>query len=109
VLFAGISNAHAHLHLCFDGQEPPAAVHLADGDAHEHRHETDGTHDDVDVDIAGQVIAKSFKHDLAILPPVMLVGIGAVPTRSYAPPSRTAPRPPPPPLYYRPPLRGPPR
>ena len=30
VLFAGLTNAHAHVHFCFDGQEPPTAIHLAD-------------------------------------------------------------------------------
>lgn len=67
VLFAGQS--HAHLHYCFDGQEPPIAVHLADGidPSHEHQgHDDDDSHhDDRDVELnrADQALAKSFKLD----------------------------------------------
>ena len=44
LLFAGITNAHSHVHYCFDGQEPPAAVHLIE--SADHHHETLGHHDD---------------------------------------------------------------
>ena len=65
VLFA--AQSHAHLHYCFDGQEPPVSVHLADGIDAGHEHEghgdDDGDHDDRDVELnrADQALAKVFK------------------------------------------------
>jgi hypothetical protein len=77
LLFAGITNAHAHLHVCFDGQEPPASVHFGEESAHEHSgahglidsglaHHASGDgapHDDTDVDLGNQALAKTVKHD----------------------------------------------
>jgi hypothetical protein len=59
----------AHLHLCFDGGEPPASVHLFDNDQH---HADDGlsaVHHDQDVSLIGDVIAKFSKlhADLPVL------------------------------------------
>jgi hypothetical protein len=51
----------AHLHLCFDGNEPPATYHPAeDGSAHDDPAAT-GTHNDKDVSLQGVALAK--KHD----------------------------------------------
>jgi hypothetical protein len=74
VLFAGLGNAH--LHYCFDGQEPPVSVHLTDGidpghDHHDHTghapdHEPDQEHHDdldVDLDLGNNALAKTFKFD----------------------------------------------
>jgi hypothetical protein len=126
VLFAGITNAHAHLHLCFDGQDAPAAVHLVDSDAHplqahhdhdddaDHHerglaHDVDGDHDDIDVDINSQALSKASKHDHAAIdaPFVGRLVIGA--RDSSAQPRSTAPSELPAPPYLHPPLRGPPR
>lgn len=72
LLFAGITNAHSHVHYCLDGQEPPAAVHIADSAAHHHEtaeHHDDGTdHDDLDVDVPNQALAKAVKYDLPAIP-----------------------------------------
>ena len=64
VLFAGLTNAHAHVHLCLDGQEPPASVHVVDNSNHLHEH-FGGTHghDDFDLDVPNEALAKTLKYD----------------------------------------------
>jgi hypothetical protein len=42
--------ADAHVHLCLDGQEAPAAVHLGDGKVHDQHADDPTTHQDLDVD-----------------------------------------------------------
>lgn len=67
LLFAGLTNAHSHVHYCFDGQEAPAAVHLADGTDHDHElpgHSDDAEHEDLDLDVPNEALAKACKHDL---------------------------------------------
>ena len=62
MLFAGLTNAHGHVHYCFDGQEPPAAVHLVDSTDHDHEvpgHSDGDEHDDLDVDVPNQALAKA--------------------------------------------------
>ena len=60
----------AHLHLCFDGGEPPATFHaLEDGSAHEDPGAT-GAHNDKDVSLQGVALAK--KHDGALDLPAAL-------------------------------------
>jgi hypothetical protein len=122
VLFAGLSNAHSHVHYCFDGQEPPATVHLSDGTHHEHEHpghtsHEDATqhnadeadHDDLDLDLPNQALAKAVKHDLFAIAPALGWSNG-IDTRPAAALARIDDAPPAPdPLYARPPLRGPPR
>jgi hypothetical protein len=121
VLFAGITNAHAHLHLCFDGQEAPASVHLVDRDAHQpqahhdhdheeqHEHDVDGDHDDIDVDINSQALSKASKHDHAAIdaPFVGRLVLNARDSSVQARATVANERPAPP--YLHPPLRGPPR
>ena len=110
VLFAGLTNAHSHVHYCFDGQEPPAAVHLADGTDHDHElpgHSGDSEHDDLDVDLANQALAKAVKYDLpAITPHVWTTAFEVVPRGALADtvyvPSTLSPR------YAHPQLRAPP-
>jgi hypothetical protein len=111
VLVAGITNAHAHIHLCFDGHEPPAALHLAGDDDHDRGHDLDDPDcsGDVDVDLQNQAVAKTVKHDsFAIDPPVLRtlafedVSASPLPVTGQLPPR-------PPPLYTHPPLRAPPR
>lgn len=51
----------AHLHLCFDGSEPPTTVHLIeDGDDHYSDASLDGAHRDADVSLDGVALAKKF-------------------------------------------------
>lgn len=111
VLFAGLTNAHSHVHYCFDGQEPPAAVHLVDGTEHEHElpgHSDGAEHDDLDLDVPNQALAKAVKHDLpAITPHILATALESLPGGALADaveiPSASNPR------YAHPQLRAPPR
>jgi hypothetical protein len=48
----------AHLHLCFDGGEPPATFHaVEDGSAHDDEAAT-GAHDDKDISLQDAALAK---------------------------------------------------
>lgn len=117
----------AHLHLCFDGQEPPRSLHIggpahavehhlpnehAQGHdhahAHEHAHETQ--HSDLDLPLFDKLLSKTGKSsvDLPLLLFVLL--LFAVLARAAEPllrrdPRRLELRPP---RTLRPPLRGPP-
>lgn len=42
--FLTVRASDTHLHLCFDGQEPPASVHLADASVHNDEHHQAGEH-----------------------------------------------------------------
>lgn len=111
VLFAGLTNAQSHVHYCFDGQEPPAAVHLADSTAHDHErpdHDDGAEHDDLDVDVANPALAKACKHDLPAIValawtmPLESLPAGALVVGVDIPPA-------PDPAYSLPPTRAPPR
>ncbi len=111
VLFAGLTNAHSHVHYCFDGQEPPAAVHLVDSTDHEHElpgHHEDGTdHDDLDLDVPNQALSKAVKHDL----PAITVHVWTMPFETLPRSALAASvdlRPAPNPRYVHPQLRAPP-
>jgi hypothetical protein len=60
----GVRTSGAHLHLCFDGQEPRSSLHLADSEAtcHDRAVPQGSAHqdqdEDVDVDALGAVVAK---------------------------------------------------
>ncbi len=110
----------AHLHLCLDGSEPLAQLHVADTTETDHYHLLDhheaageaahsGNHDDVDVDALGSLLAKVFKVDLstAALLALCFVLLRIVVIRLPVPvlvrqPERIPPR------FLRPLLRGPP-
>ena len=111
VLFAGLTNAHSHVHYCFDGQEPPASVHLVDGTDHDHElpgHSGGAEHDDLDLDVPNQALAKAVKYDL----PAIHVLVWTMPSESL-PSSALAESvdvpPAPDPRYTHPQLRAPPR
>lgn len=109
MLFAGLTNAHSHVHYCFDGQEPPAAVHLTDSAAHEHElpgNDDGAEHEDFDVDVPNPALAKH-KYDLpAIVAFAWTAPIEARPGGALAVgidvPTAPDPR------YVLPPRRGPP-
>jgi hypothetical protein len=128
LLFAGLTNAHSHIHYCFDGQEPPAAVHLTDSTDHHHElpghHHDDGIahdraahagtehdgadHDDLDLDVPNQALAKVVKHDLpAIAGLAFAVPVEALRRSALAVSVDTPPHPNP--RYALPQLRAPPR
>ncbi len=112
VLFAGLTNAHSHIHYCFDGQEPPASVHLVDSTDHDHEvpgHDADGAeHDDLDLDVPNQALAKAVKHDLpALTAHVWSMAFESAPRGALADSVDTPPAPNP--RYAHPQLRAPPR
>lgn len=47
--------AGTHLHLCFDGMEPPVSLHVLDVDSHD---VTTAAHDDRNVELPGAALAK---------------------------------------------------
>lgn len=100
----------AHLHLCFDGQEPSVSLHLADaGDVNEHSR-AGLPHQDLNLDLNGSAFAKQSE---AVAPVLALIFFAivfalvdgartAIPANySIGPVSNILPR-------LRPPLRGPP-
>jgi hypothetical protein len=112
LLFAGLTNAHSHVHYCFDGQEPPAAVHLTDSTDHHHElpsHDDDGAeHDDLDLDVPNQALSKVVKHDLpAIDALVWTMPVESLPSGALAASVDSPPHPNP--RYALPRLRAPPR
>lgn len=100
----------AHLHLCFDGNEPATSVHAMD-DGYIDLHPEAGTkHEDQDVSLVGSLLAKQDKaNDLIPILALALVVLALVsqlvrrtpvPAQSLLIPA---------PLFaFRPPLRGPP-
>lgn len=100
----------SHLHLCFDGTEPPASYHVVDVDPH---HESPGAnvaHQDADVAVSADMYSKPSKSG-DHLPLVLMTAIFAFVLirgrRNSVPPYST------PALQaaqelLRPPLRGPP-
>jgi hypothetical protein len=100
----------AHLHLCFDGSEPPVSFHAFDIGMHHDEPQNADPHQDRDVGVLGQVLAKLLTLDLD-LPPALVAAVIAlflVPAarilpRSTAPGAALDAAP-----FLRPPLRGPP-
>jgi len=72
-VFAGVADVHAHVHLCLDGQELPATVHVEGGHHVDHHLQPDlqatDSHQDVDVDVPAQAIAKTVKLEMPTLGP----------------------------------------
>lgn len=106
LLFARLGGAHVH--LCLDGNEPPASLHVTDSGHHADHH--DGrAHDDRDVWLVGDALTKPGKWGLDL--PLLLAALWLV-TVLFArlritaadPPQRAAS----PPRFCRPLLRGPP-
>lgn len=101
----------AHLHLCFDGKEPPASFHLADFGFHYGKTPgVDASDQDADVALAGEALAKqdksSFDLPLVLLAALLLWALLQAPRRFASP--LTTPVVSTTPPFLRPPLRGPP-
>lgn len=100
----------AHLHLCFDGGEPPASLHLMDNGVHHGAPGMDAQHQDADIAVAGEVLVKFAKLGLDL--PVLLLAALLVWSLLQAPrqpaPGYRNPLSPSTASFLRPPLRGPP-
>jgi hypothetical protein len=115
VVFAvlAVRLADTHLHLCFDGQEAPASVHLADASVHhdlEH-HEDGPAHADKDVNpFIGTLVKNNDEGQplFAFIVGTLLTIDLLPPDHGVAPLDRETPLATNPPFYLRPPLRGPP-
>lgn len=108
VLFARLGDAHVH--LCFDGQEPPTTMHVMEDAAH---HDGDDAgvsgHNDQDVNLFDAVLAKKAGAADFLLLAVTIVALllPRQPVRQkifFAPVQTVASLP----LFFHPPLRGPP-
>jgi len=104
--------AGAHLHLCFDGTEPPVSYHVGDsGQHHADQHEAHEQHTDRDMPVGEDFLLKKTVDDtgtLALFAFALLLFLLA-PARQLRRVDHQAP-----PLrhsfsWLRPPLRGPPR
>ena len=109
----------AHLHLCFDGSEPPVSLHMSDAGSHHaddhpanepHAAVADFAHDDQDVGVGGDLVSKktSSDVDLFILGLVFALLLFFVERRRAAAPASRDPVSLPFRFHLRPPLRGPP-
>ena len=99
----------AHLHLCLDGSEPPASVHLNDDDVHPRDAGASDTHHDIDVSLTSVAMGKDSKIELPALLLAMLVAfIVPVVGGTTVPHRRTQFLIPKPIFRFQPPLRAPP-
>lgn len=100
-----------HLHLCFDGQEPPTSVHSADASVHDDDDHAGETHADKDLDPFVGILPKSGDTDAEVALPVSVaVLVLLLPPLQQAPsvvfdtvPAAVGSS-----FRLRPPLRGPP-
>ena len=100
-----------HLHLCFDGQEPPATVHFADASVHQDEHHEGQDHADEDVDPFVGAFTKSDDGDVDIASFIIASVLLAWMPRARDEPPQPSDLPyatAGPPHHVRPPLRGPP-
>lgn len=107
LLFARVGDAH--LHLCFDGSEPPASLHFTDA-GHHADHHVGEVHDDLDLSLIDDVLSQMAKLGLGLL--MLLLAAFWLSFLLFVP-ARIVPADPPrvtatPPCSLRPPLRGPP-
>ncbi|MGK2942352.1 MAG: hypothetical protein ACSLFJ_11840 [Immundisolibacter sp.] len=98
----------AHMHLCFDGGEPPASLHVTDASHHAEHHDGQD-HVDRDVSLLGDALTKFGKSSLD--QPLLLAAFWLVVLLLAR--LRIRPAEPPrvaiyPPRFCRPPPRGPP-
>lgn len=106
LLFARLGGAH--LHLCFDGSELPASLHVTDSGHHADHHDGQA-HSDRDVSLLGDALTQPGKLGLDL--PLLLAAfwlavlVFARPRMIQADPPRVTISPP---RFCRPPLRGPP-
>jgi len=110
MMFVIVRTADAHAHLCFDGKEPPASVHVADGEVHPCESGKDSGHTgDKDVRLTPDVLLKKASADDVWIPSSFRFAVSFVanpqsePLLVDAQPIANSAR-----CFFRPPLRGPP-
>ncbi len=99
----------AHVHLCMDGQEPPASVHLADVHDDEHHQEEKGQADKDVNPLYGTMAKKGgpdFDLGFAMTMVVLSWDLPIARHGPFPPEFQSIPRDHS--FYWRPPLRGPP-
>jgi hypothetical protein len=106
----------AHLHVCFDGSEPPVAMHLGDSGVHHAQEPAHGNpagepHSDQDVGIGADALVKKPSGSLEIPLLALLSGLllfYVARRRDVLPPFSSPLQLSPIRAHLRPPLRGPP-
>lgn len=91
VVLLAVRIGGAHLHLCFDGMEPPLAVHAGEQIGHDDHHGPQ--HSDADLNLLDSGIAKTFVQVLsapallaAIAILVLHIVVRRTPALAYHPP-----------------------
>jgi hypothetical protein len=70
-----VRTSDAHVHLCFDGQEPPSSLHFEDTPGHHQAEDSQAAHQDQDVDAVNPALVKKAAQaaDIGPLPVVAVV------------------------------------
>jgi len=100
-----------HLHLCFDGSEPPTSIHLLDDGDTDFHFGANSPHQDLDVSLVGNVIVKHDTAGVDLLPALVaaIVLLGLLQAIAVRLPLARHPVPAPTSIFeLRPPTRGPP-
>ena len=109
LLFA-VRSADAHVHMCLDGQEPLASLHVADAGVHHTDAGVQQQHNDKDVKYASDgTFKKGESADLLLVATVWSLVNFLSPYTAERPPHVASTPVLPVRAYLRPPLRGPPR
>jgi hypothetical protein len=110
IAFMAMRMSGAHVHLCSDGQEAAASVHLVDSAPHHAGDEDGAGHEDRDLKITDAAIFKKNNAGGDLMPLVFaLILLLVLPrVRAFIPAVSTVLLPQGPRLYFTPPLRGPP-
>ena len=111
LLLVTVRSADAHVHMCLDGQESPAALHVADGGVHHAGGaNAEQGHNDKDVKYAVDgTLKKADSGDAWVIATVWSLAFLLPPRTAELPSDREASPPACNPFFLRPPLRGPPR
>jgi len=110
MMFVIVRTADAHAHLCFDGKEPPATVHVADGEVHPCESSNGSGHTgDKDVRLTPDVLLKKASADDVSIPSSVRFAVSFIAQQLSEPlcavaQTNTDSRQ----YFFRPPLRGPP-
>jgi len=109
IALVGVRTTGAHVHLCRDGDEPRASVHVIDDALCETSLGAPKDHNDQDYDAVGDALAKKGCQDDALIPLAAACVVVAIVAPARVITERVTDAPAPKKLQLlRPPLRGPP-